>query len=278
MPTYPEYQQQFARDTINAINNASMHAEEGEVMVSTGTIQQQLDVLINALPYYGDSAIDNLHRGALANLLETNLPNNSIVAHPSEFGFGYSASYSYSGSYSGYRDAFYNGVAQTAAAARVASIVSRVNGNLNSNWWGNYGVTILTDAVRQTVSVSLDTSKLTNDLANYNNNFLPALTASYEGVFQAAYGPTADALNTILSGGEGNVAYATLEDAIATGQFTANINQAISVPGDIANLAQFLGSGAAAYVSGAVIACDGGAQNMLTPMISAAVEQLKAGG
>ena len=52
----------------------------------------------------------------------------------------------------------------------------------------------------------------------------------------------------------------------------------MGTPGDIANLAQFLGSDAAAYVSGAVIACDGGAQNMLTPMISAAVEQLKAAG
>ena len=50
----------------------------------------------------------------------------------------------------------------------------------------------------------------------------------------------------------------------------------MGTPGDIANLAQFLGSDAAAYVSGAVIACDGGAQNMLTPMITAAVEQLKA--
>ena len=50
----------------------------------------------------------------------------------------------------------------------------------------------------------------------------------------------------------------------------------MGTPGDIANLAQFLGSDAAAYVSGAVIAYDGGAQNMLTPMITAAVEQLKA--
>ncbi|HNT85998.1 MAG TPA: SDR family oxidoreductase [Ottowia sp.] len=40
---------------------------------------------------------------------------------------------------------------------------------------------------------------------------------------------------------------------------------------DIAHLAMFLGSDAASYVSGAVIACDGGAQGMLTPMISGAI-------
>ncbi|HPR45420.1 MAG: SDR family oxidoreductase [Burkholderiaceae bacterium] len=42
---------------------------------------------------------------------------------------------------------------------------------------------------------------------------------------------------------------------------------------DIAQLAMFLGSDAAGYVSGALIPCDGGAQNMLTPMIVAAAEK-----
>ncbi|ODS90813.1 MAG: short-chain dehydrogenase [Comamonas sp. SCN 65-56] len=47
----------------------------------------------------------------------------------------------------------------------------------------------------------------------------------------------------------------------------------MGTPQDIANLAMFLGSDAASYLSGAVIACDGGAQNMLTPMIRAAAQQ-----
>ena len=47
----------------------------------------------------------------------------------------------------------------------------------------------------------------------------------------------------------------------------------MGTPDDIANLAQFLSSDAAAYMSGTVIACDGGAQNMLAPMITAAAQQ-----
>ncbi|RGE45364.1 SDR family oxidoreductase [Comamonas testosteroni] len=39
---------------------------------------------------------------------------------------------------------------------------------------------------------------------------------------------------------------------------------------DIAQLALFLGSDAASYISGTVIACDGGAQGQLSPMITAA--------
>ena len=39
---------------------------------------------------------------------------------------------------------------------------------------------------------------------------------------------------------------------------------------DIAQLAMFLGSDAASYISGTVIACDGGAQGQLSPMITAA--------
>lgn len=50
----------------------------------------------------------------------------------------------------------------------------------------------------------------------------------------------------------------------------------MGTPLDIAHLAMFLGSDAAAYMSGTVIACDGGAQSMLTPMITAAVRQAQA--
>lgn len=39
---------------------------------------------------------------------------------------------------------------------------------------------------------------------------------------------------------------------------------------DIARLAMFLGSDAASYISGTVIACDGGAQGQLSPMVAAA--------
>ncbi len=46
----------------------------------------------------------------------------------------------------------------------------------------------------------------------------------------------------------------------------------MGTPEDIAQLAMFLGSDTASYISGAVIACDGGAQGHLTPMIAAAAQ------
>ena len=46
---------------------------------------------------------------------------------------------------------------------------------------------------------------------------------------------------------------------------------------DIAQLALFLGSDAASYISGTVIACDGGAQGQLSPMITAAAASAAAG-
>ncbi len=46
----------------------------------------------------------------------------------------------------------------------------------------------------------------------------------------------------------------------------------MGTPEDIAQLAMFLGSDAASYISGTVIACDGGAQGHLTPMIAAAAQ------
>ena len=52
----------------------------------------------------------------------------------------------------------------------------------------------------------------------------------------------------------------------------------MGTPEDIAQLAMFLGSDAATYVSGTVIACDGGAQGQLTPMITAAARLAQGAG
>jgi NAD(P)-dependent dehydrogenase (short-subunit alcohol dehydrogenase family) len=50
----------------------------------------------------------------------------------------------------------------------------------------------------------------------------------------------------------------------------------MGTPEDIAQLAMFLGSDASAYVSGTVIACDGGSQGQLTPMVTAAARLAQA--
>jgi hypothetical protein len=235
MTTYQQYQQQLAQDLIHTIDSARPPVDVRDVL-KTG-LSTQLEALIDAFPYYGDPDWDTAHRGALANLLEINVPNNRIEPQPMENGFGYSSSYFYNGSFSGYRDAFFHGIGQTGAAARVASLVQGVNGTLNGGWWGNYAVVTLTDAVRQRVSIALDSAKLTSDLTNYNRQFLPALSASYLAVFQAGYSPTATTLNAIISAGQGAAACTTLTTAIAEGQFTADINEAIAMGGDSTNAA-----------------------------------------
>jgi hypothetical protein len=236
MTSYQQYQQQFARALVPAAASVGRAAPSAESAASAGW-SPALEALVDAFPYYGDPDWDAAHRGALGNLLESNLPNNRIAPHPNESGFGYATSYSYNGSYSGYRDAFFHGVGQTAAANQVAALVQGVNGGLNGSWWGNYGVTVLTDAVRQRISIGVNSSKLTSDLSSNNGSLLPALAASYLGVFQVGYAATAAALNAINASGQAAASCTALCSAIAAGQFTANINQAIAMGGDSTNAA-----------------------------------------
>ncbi len=233
MTTFQQYQQQLAANlkAVIGISQASIPSANED-------LNPLLVALIDAWPYYGNPDWDACHRGALCNLLQTNLPNNLITAEPYTL-LGYSGYYlyAYSGPFSGYRDAFFHGVGLTVPASKVSSLVQGVNGNLNSTWWGNYAITALTDAVRLKLPISLNTAKLTADLASYNSGLSPALTASYLAIFQTGFNPTATALNAIVAAGQGQAANVLLSSAIKAGQFTANINQCIAMGGESADAA-----------------------------------------
>lgn len=188
--------------------------------------------LVNSIPYYRDSDMYQAHRAALSNLLESCLPNDEIEHHPNEGELTVQILYEYDGPYSGYKDAFYHGISMSTAASAVLSQVQAVNSGLNSAWWGNYGVPVLTDAIRQQVSVSLNTDSLTNDLNNNHTKFVPALAASYLAVFQTGYAPTAGAWQAIQNTGQAQQAAVILDKAIAEGQFTDMINPFLSDGGD----------------------------------------------
>jgi len=240
MASYQKLEQEFVEDLFGARKPEATAVLRSAGAVGATAVQARqatailpsLQTLVDALPYYGDPDFETAHRSALTNLLEVNMPNSAITPQPNEFGFGYSTMYSYTGPASGYRAFFFAGITQTASAANVARLVQTQNGNLNSGWWGNYGVAVLTDAVRRKVGLTLNTGKLAGDLSTFNTTFLPCLAASYLGVYQSGFTPTANALNAIVAAGQTTQACADLVSLISSGQFTANINEVISAGGD----------------------------------------------
>ncbi|ADU72924.1 Hint domain-containing homing endonuclease [Pantoea sp. At-9b] len=230
MSSYQQLQQQFVQEIEGGIGVAIR-------TVGDDPLSGPLVGLINALPFYGDSSFIQCHRGTLINLLQVNLPNSRIAPEPSSSGVTVTILMEYTGPYSGYRDAFYNGITPNAGGQEVATQVQAMQPALNSTWWSNYGVSILSDAIRLSTSIPLDTGKLSGALSGAHSALMPALTASYLGVFTQGYAPTSAALRPIMNNGQGPQSAQLLAQAIARGQFTANINQAISAGGDSTNAA-----------------------------------------
>ncbi|KAA2238575.1 hypothetical protein F0L74_20340 [Chitinophaga agrisoli] len=223
MPTFEQYQQQLAAHTTRIINKTP---------AATNSVQQMLTALINAMPYYGSPDMMNAHRGILVNLGMVNLPNNAVTEPPMQSTLGSNTSYTYKGPYNGYRNAFYNGVVQTPASTLAAQLIPQANSNLTTTWWGAYAVALLTDAIHQQLSVSLDTGKLATNLTAFHQQLTTALTNAYLAAFEQGFAPTAQALKTISISGLLSQAATTLDAAISNGEFTANINLAISMGGD----------------------------------------------
>ena len=190
-----------------------------------------LKTLIDNLPYYGNREWTTCHRGTLSNLLQINFPNDGIGNPPSTtIGLEGSVTYFYRGPFSGYRDAFFHGVRQSPTAERLQNMVGA-----RAEWdslWKSYSVAVLTDAVSKTISVSINTSKLAEDLASYHKKLMPYLAASCLAVFDTGFTPTATPLNAIISAGNGPAAAALLSSEIRHGRFTAMVNHAIANGGD----------------------------------------------
>lgn len=227
MNPYQVINNQLIQDLISSFGD-SLTSAKG---LTTGATSQGLQNLINSIPYYQESVSQSALKSALINIFENNLPNSSITAQPSESGpwyAPYSTSYSYNGNYSGYKDAFFTGISLNASAN---SILTQVGNSANSSFWSVYSVALLTDAIRQQVPVSLDSNALPNALSSYGNNITRILSPAYLGIFINGYTPTQNAINAI----QDKIGAAhELDTAIANGQFTANINQALSIPGDSA--------------------------------------------
>jgi hypothetical protein len=222
-PTYPQLQQQLVQDLVGAAS--VLHVADDGMMPS-------LVALLDALPAYADPTWLATHRGVLANLLETSLPNDPVAPQPSESSGDDEDSYQYTGPYSGYQDAFFGGVGAEPAAATVSGLVQSTISQ-GTPWWGTFGLAVLTDAARLSPGLSVDTGHLSSDMASYQATLLSALSATVLGVYQAGFAPTATALGTITTAaGQAPAALAQLTAALTSQQFTANVNQSLAMGGN----------------------------------------------
>jgi len=218
MASFQQLQQQFAQSLT-----------QGSI-TATGGMTPALANLVDSLPYYGDPDFQAAHRGALTTLLAVNMPNSAVAPHPPEGSLGYYATYDYTGDYSGYQSFFFSDISPSPASSNVALQVGSLNANLGKAFWGNYGVAILTDAIRLTLGFPLNTGKLANDIANAHSLFLSGLPASCYAIYRVGFTPTETALSKIANPSD---AYVELEERISLlGLFTTNINQAIAMGGD----------------------------------------------
>ncbi len=211
--------QDLAKSLANDLITALTDTGGGALVETSQNLTPQLEAIVNAFPYFGEVTWNTAHRGTLSNLLENNLVTSKIAASPSA---AYVA-YWYEGSYHGYRAAFFPGLSLSAAASQLNQAKTGIN-------WSSYATVILTDAIRKKTSISLDTSAIAAGLSTNATLLRPALSASVLACFEQAFSPTSQALNTIAAP-QKSAAAAALDSAIKQGQFTANINLAISAGG-----------------------------------------------
>lgn len=184
--------------------------------------EQQLTNLVNSFPLLGDSDVAKSCEKTLATALSTNLENKEIEPEPSSVGFASSLTYKYNGSYDGYRSAFYS-YGSTAASREAVKLMQGLDFVKNA-------VTNVTNEIVGHASVNVDTTKLNEDMSGFKDEVSKQCTQLYIAVFKYGYNPTATALSEIPEN-DREPAAQELDQCIKGGQFTANVNWALS--GDV---------------------------------------------
>jgi hypothetical protein len=221
---------------FQAIQNKHVQALKDAVVATTKTDGQAapsailpgLVSLLDALPYYTSPDWIAAYRGTYANILAVSLPNDEMLV--------FDVSNDMRGVGSGYHDNFYGGVAETAAATSVVAAIQAANPNLEAMFWLKYSVLVLTDAVRKYRSPApddLNNAQIDARLASRHAELLPGVTASALVVYQSAFAPTSQALAALAASGGTANALSQLEAALSSGVFTSEINNSISLGGEI---------------------------------------------
>jgi len=220
-PGFKELQMQF----VSALKGASAASAQAAEAGMLPALRDALD----GLPFYQAPGWTNRLRNALAQVLALNLPNPTMVYYSTLNRF---ANYT-----AGYKDAFYAGVGASDTTNAVISMTAATAPALNNSWWVIFAQIFLTDAVRlhYTSQLPIHLDALASDMASYNSQLVPGLRATVTAVLQNGYPPTTQPLGLLLD--KEDVALEQLTMAIASGTFTANVNQAIQSGGDAATAA-----------------------------------------
>ena len=168
MSDFQSLDQELAQALMNGMAEESSDSSANS---RSGSIQDLVNALVEAIPYYSDPAAVAAHKDALGRQLALNLPTAVVEAPPSHG----SNSYMYRGSYSNYFQAYYRNVAQTASQQELAAQVTAAASQLNKSWWGNYSVAVLTDSCDSHYSVDIDDARLRDRLNSLHHEFLPGL-------------------------------------------------------------------------------------------------------
>ncbi|MEM7035971.1 MAG: hypothetical protein AAF570_03255 [Bacteroidota bacterium] len=229
MSAYPVFAQELAQYLVDAINGES---SDSPASARSDDVRDLLTTMVQGIPYYGDPDVASAQYTALATQMALTFPNNSISAHPKESGAGFSCRYEYIGSYSGYRDAFFGGVASTPTQARMRDLVVAADGKYTNDWWGKYGVAVLTDAIQEKVSVSISSSRLSDDLESHHQQFKQGISPSYQATIERGFSPTANPFQSIEQMNALAEAAQMLNDGISANNFRTNFNAFILSAGD----------------------------------------------
>jgi hypothetical protein len=213
LPDNPQIQQELATALLTAAGGSRRR---------DAALPDLLATLVNALPFYGDPAFIAAHRGSIVNLLVTSIRSAPIASQPREEGKTTSTVYRYNGPYSDYGAAFFPGVSRSAAASAIASEAAALG--LPEEYWGTYGLSALTDAVRQATSYPVNSELLTTFLGLAIMRFVPVISPSAYAVYGYGYEPTATALAAIRNAGESAASYAAVREALLDEGFRAECN------------------------------------------------------
>lgn len=227
--TFQEYHEELTQYLVEAI-------VEGSSAPSTTSSDDILEALVldlvSAIPYYDQPGYQEALRLAVGTQLAMTLPNSSNTPEPDHQEGQATYEYYYTGNYSGYRDAFYHRINNTPVQQRLETEVTLAAPELGQGWWEHYSVALLTDAIHQDASVSINSTKLNDELQLKHREFIPGLSPSYYAVFMLGYLPTASAYDAIVQNGNLPAAAQILNDSISSPLFQTNFNAVIHSGGN----------------------------------------------
>jgi len=221
----------------------------GEIENNRGmeTLVKHFLDLIHGLPYYRNSEFLASHRHSMANAFAVNLPNPSIAPQKQVSVFCCVKQdlykwFTYFGPYDGYRSVFYHSLAMTDLASKMVDGLLENepgNGSVIQKLLKDYSVALLSDRLKAHHGQYIDEQRLANRLGELNQELGPRLSPTYQTILEWGFDPTSASFALIRTSSEETMITTLLDEVLASGHFTPNINRAIDMGGDSALAAEW---------------------------------------